>query len=116
MERLGGRIFFGCCFFASATAATQKKKAPSVNQGALIGEASELWDVDSELCQTRDICRAAIVACVTIKNWRLGIGGVNGWRQAIFVYFVRLPNCQALYQASKSKLDQRPPSTTRHSA
>ena len=28
MERLGGEIFFGCCFFASATAATQKKKAP----------------------------------------------------------------------------------------
>ena len=38
MERLGGQIFFGCCFFASATAATQKKKAPGTNQGALIRE------------------------------------------------------------------------------
>jgi hypothetical protein len=28
MERLGGEISFGCCFFASTTAATQKKKAP----------------------------------------------------------------------------------------
>ena len=37
MERLGGEIFFDYIFFASATAATLKKKAPGANQGGLIG-------------------------------------------------------------------------------
>jgi hypothetical protein len=63
MERLGGEIFFGCCFFASATAATQKKKAPGANHGALIREAFELFGTNpilTESCETPDICRPAM--------------------------------------------------------
>ena len=36
------KSFLVVVFFASATAATQKKKAPGANQGDLIGGASEL--------------------------------------------------------------------------
>jgi hypothetical protein len=59
MERLGGEIFFGCCFDSRHA----KEKPPGVNQGALIERLPNYWDeadFDSELCQMRDICRAAM--------------------------------------------------------